>query len=91
MRGTVSINLGCSASSSEGAAQLGDRYAQALVKIDENVVRPEAVAKFLAGNNFAIAFEEGEQTLEGLILKFDHAALTEEVPLAVFTSNRPKR
>ena len=52
-------------------AQLPESCANALVKVDEGVWRPELAADFFAANHFSRAFEQHEQKLRGLLLKPD--------------------
>src|SRR4030088_186605 len=52
-------------------SQFLDRTVQAAFKIDEHIVCPEALTKFLPRNKFSWAFQEENQDLQRLSGKFD--------------------
>jgi hypothetical protein len=59
----------------EGLTDLLDGFVEPLVKVHEGVVRPEAAAQFLAGDELAGTFQEGGEHLEGLFLEVNLTAL----------------
>jgi hypothetical protein len=49
-----------------------------VVEIDKGVGRPEPLAEFLPGHQFARLFEEQGQNLKGLVLQFDSETVLSE-------------
>jgi hypothetical protein len=53
---------------SQSVAQFVDRFVEALVKVDEIAIGPEAPLEFVARNDLPSVFEQGGQELRGLRL-----------------------
>ena len=59
-------------------AEPGDGSVQAVLEVDEGIVRPETTAKLFAGNCRARVFEKGDKDLERLGLQLDRQAVLAE-------------
>ncbi|MCL4487832.1 MAG: hypothetical protein M1570_06840 [Chloroflexi bacterium] len=59
----------------EGVPEPGYRSVQIIIKLDENALRPEAMAQFVAADYFPDSFQQNSKDLERLIgqLQFDSA------------------
>jgi hypothetical protein len=55
----------------EGFAELVDGGVEAVAEIDKGVLRPDALAELIAGDELAGVFEESGQNLKGLARKLD--------------------
>jgi hypothetical protein len=64
----------------ERLAQLVDGSIQAVVEIDERVLRPEFLAQFLARDDVSGPLQEKTQNLEWLFLKADAGAVLAQFP-----------
>src|SRR6267143_1739380 len=61
-------------------SKLLDRAVQASLKIDEYVVGPESLGKFLASHNLAWFFQQENQDLQGLSGKSDPDSVLPQFP-----------
>ena len=60
--------------------QLANRHAEAAVKIDKRISRPEAAAKFLSADYFSRIFQQRDKEPTGLLLQPDASPVLQEFP-----------
>jgi hypothetical protein len=59
--------------------KLADRGVQAIVKVDERVVRPQLVPQFLTADQFSATLQEQGEDLKGLDLQSDLLPVLEDL------------
>jgi hypothetical protein len=59
--------------------QLANRHAEAAVKIDKRILRPQAVSKFLAADYLSGVFQERDEEPIRLLLQLDASPVLQEL------------
>ena len=64
----------------QGFAKAADRVVESVLELDERILRPESLLKFLSADDFPGMLEESQQHLQGLFVHFDADALLTQFP-----------